>query len=189
LGFRSHTQKETSTASNPMEIWLLSLNTYREMSSSYKHVVGGVLKLKNTSGDGAKGVKKRPKDVDKSDQKHQPISVSSPKTPSHSTPTNASTKLLSNQTARWENRDDVPVDQSGITTSSEEMDSFRKFIEESRLSRMTPAERSFHLAQKRRQWERIQKSASKSHKEKVEAFNRYLNSLSEHFDIPRVGPG
>ena len=72
---------------------------------------------------------------------------------------------------------------------SEEMDSFRKFIEEARLSRMTPAEKSFHLAQKRRQWERIQKSASKSHKEKVETFNRYLNSLSEHFDIPRVGPG
>jgi protein FAM32A len=31
--------------------------------------------------------------------------------------------------------------------------------------------------------------ASKSHKEKVAEFNEYLGKLSEHHDIPKVGPG
>ena len=35
----------------------------------------------------------------------------------------------------------------------------------------------------------IEKMASRSHKEKVQAFNTHLSKLSEHYDIPRVGPG
>lgn len=34
--------------------------------------------------------------------------------------------------------------------------------------------------------ERILKKANKTHKEKVEDFNRHLDSLTEHFDIPKV---
>lgn len=34
--------------------------------------------------------------------------------------------------------------------------------------------------------ERILKKASLTHKEKVEEFNRHLDSLTEHFDIPKV---
>ena len=34
--------------------------------------------------------------------------------------------------------------------------------------------------------QRIEKLAAKSHKEKVAAFNKHLDSISEHFDIPRV---
>lgn len=37
--------------------------------------------------------------------------------------------------------------------------------------------------------EKIRKEASKTHKEKVSEFNRYLENLSEHHDIPKVGPG
>ncbi|KAI9219532.1 hypothetical protein BC828DRAFT_349275, partial [Blastocladiella britannica] len=36
------------------------------------------------------------------------------------------------------------------------------------------------------QKERIEKLAAKSHKEKVDEYNKYLSSLSEHHDIPRV---
>lgn len=32
-------------------------------------------------------------------------------------------------------------------------------------------------------------SLTKSHKEKVEDFNRYLSKLSDHYDVPKVGPG
>jgi protein FAM32A len=28
-----------------------------------------------------------------------------------------------------------------------------------------------------------------SHKEKVAEFNKYLENLSEHHDLPKVGPG
>ena len=34
--------------------------------------------------------------------------------------------------------------------------------------------------------QKIEKLAAKSHKEKVAAFNKHLDSISEHFDIPRV---
>lgn len=37
--------------------------------------------------------------------------------------------------------------------------------------------------------ERIAKAAAKSHKEKVSEFNSKLEQLSEHYDIPKVGPG
>jgi len=41
----------------------------------------------------------------------------------------------------------------------------------------------------RKQVEKIKIVASKTHKEKVEEFNKYLGTLSEHHDIPKVGPG
>lgn len=34
--------------------------------------------------------------------------------------------------------------------------------------------------------ERVSKEAKRSHKDKVDAFNEHLSSLSEHHDIPKV---
>ncbi|KAH8552319.1 hypothetical protein BGW37DRAFT_466906 [Umbelopsis sp. PMI_123] len=53
----------------------------------------------------------------------------------------------------------------------------------------TPAELKFEETQRRRQEEKIRRSAEKSHKEKVAEFNQKLEELSEHYDIPKVGPG
>ncbi|CAO3668517.1 unnamed protein product [Umbelopsis ramanniana] len=53
----------------------------------------------------------------------------------------------------------------------------------------TPAELKFEETQRRRQEEKIRRSAEKSHKEKVAEFNDKLEQLSEHYDIPKVGPG
>lgn len=36
---------------------------------------------------------------------------------------------------------------------------------------------------------RAEESAETSHRQKIEKFNKYLNGLSEHYDIPKVGPG
>lgn len=55
--------------------------------------------------------------------------------------------------------------------------------------KMTEAERKFEEVRKKRMHQRIAKEARTSHKEKVDAFNKYLGSLSEHHDIPKVGPG
>eukprot|EP00798_Chlamydomonas_sp_ICE-L_P021516 gene21516-28500_t len=41
----------------------------------------------------------------------------------------------------------------------------------------------------RKEEERLRKLAGKSHKDRVNEFNEYLGSLSEHHDIPKVGPG
>ncbi|KAJ3188925.1 hypothetical protein HDU85_004641 [Gaertneriomyces sp. JEL0708] len=53
----------------------------------------------------------------------------------------------------------------------------------------TEAELKFEEVQRKRQAERIKKTAAKSHKERVAEYNKYLESLSEHYDIPKVGPG
>ncbi|KAJ7293151.1 hypothetical protein C8J57DRAFT_1111396 [Mycena rebaudengoi] len=55
--------------------------------------------------------------------------------------------------------------------------------------RKTEAERRFEEVQKRRLAERVSKLANKTHKDRVSEFNAHLESLSEHHDIPKVGPG
>lgn len=37
--------------------------------------------------------------------------------------------------------------------------------------------------------DRLKREGVKTHKERVEELNRYLSSLSEHHDMPRIGPG
>jgi len=54
---------------------------------------------------------------------------------------------------------------------------------------LTKAERDFERAQKQRELELIQKKIAKTHRQRVEEFNAYLGNLTEHNDIPRVGPG
>ncbi|XP_077549584.1 protein FAM32A-like isoform X2 [Haemaphysalis longicornis] len=50
----------------------------------------------------------------------------------------------------------------------------------------TKAEKAFQKMQEKRQIERIMEKASKTHKQRVEEFNRHLDSLTEHYDIPKV---
>ncbi len=73
-----------------------------------------------------------------------------------------------------------PASPSAEGTSSNLTESGRK---------MTEAERKFEEVRRKRMHQRIAKEARTSHKDKVDAFNSYLSSLSEHHDIPKVGPG
>lgn len=50
----------------------------------------------------------------------------------------------------------------------------------------TNAEKAFKTSQSKIAEERILKKASKTHKQRVEEFNKHLDSLSEHYDIPKV---
>ncbi|KAK3437419.1 hypothetical protein EUGRSUZ_C02104 [Eucalyptus grandis] len=54
---------------------------------------------------------------------------------------------------------------------------------------LTPAERRFLQQREKIELERLAKMASKSHRDRVQEFNQYLANLSEHYDIPKVGPG
>nr|XP_042128613.1 protein FAM32A-like [Peromyscus maniculatus bairdii] len=54
------------------------------------------------------------------------------------------------------------------------------------LDKRTPAQVAFGKMQEKRQMERILKKASKTHKQRVEDFNRHLDTLTEHYDIPKV---
>ncbi|CAM6086690.1 unnamed protein product [Calypogeia fissa] len=53
----------------------------------------------------------------------------------------------------------------------------------------TPAEKVYDEQRTRLEMKRLAKVASKSHRQKIEEFNQYLANLSEHYDIPKVGPG
>ncbi|KAL4402324.1 nucleolar protein [Malassezia pachydermatis] len=53
----------------------------------------------------------------------------------------------------------------------------------------TKAEQKFEEVQRKRLHEQARKEAGKTHKDKVESFNAYLESLSEHHDMPKIGPG
>ncbi|KAI4535019.1 hypothetical protein MG293_015879 [Ovis ammon polii] len=54
------------------------------------------------------------------------------------------------------------------------------------LDKRTPAQVAFEKVQEKRQMERVLKKASTTHKQRVEEFNRHLDMLSEHYDIPKV---
>ncbi|KAM6498540.1 hypothetical protein JOM56_006488 [Amanita muscaria] len=56
-------------------------------------------------------------------------------------------------------------------------------------SRKTEAEKRFEETQRQRLAQKVAKLALKTHKDRVAEFNKQLETLSEHHDIPKVGPG
>ncbi|KAJ6258951.1 hypothetical protein Dda_5846 [Drechslerella dactyloides] len=77
------------------------------------------------------------------------------------------------------------------TEGGDDAESSKAKVTEPPLPRYTKteAERKFEEARKKKLDQVLLKEASKSHKEKVEEFNKYLSNLSEHHDMPRIGPG
>ncbi|EHA52466.1 hypothetical protein MCOR27_011181 [Pyricularia oryzae] len=62
------------------------------------------------------------------------------------------------------------------------------------LRRKTETERRFEEAKRKKLLEMAQSAAAKpellkTHKERVEELNTYLSKLSEHHDMPKIGPG
>lgn len=53
----------------------------------------------------------------------------------------------------------------------------------------TEAEKRRDKALATRKEEGVKKLAEKSYRQRVEEYNKYLSTLSEHHDIPKVGPG
>jgi protein FAM32A len=64
-----------------------------------------------------------------------------------------------------------------------------ELIREEDYDHRTTAEKKFDLIRAGREAERKKKTNTRSHREKIENFNKELAALPEHFDIPRVGPG
>lgn len=54
---------------------------------------------------------------------------------------------------------------------------------------LTPAERRYIEQRERIDVKRLAKTANKSHRDRIQDFNQYLANMSEHYDIPKVGPG
>ncbi|AQK67802.1 Retrovirus-related Pol polyprotein LINE-1 [Zea mays] len=54
---------------------------------------------------------------------------------------------------------------------------------------LTPAERRYIEQKRKIDMQKLAKVANKSHRDRIQDFNQYLANLSEHYDIPKVGPG
>ena len=79
--------------------------------------------------------------------------------------------------------------QQAITETHSKTEEGEKVPEHIVKKYKTPSEISFDLVKKKRVFDRIERKLESSHKEKIEKFNKGLSKLSDHFDIPRVGPG
>ncbi|KAM6555215.1 hypothetical protein CsatB_002234 [Cannabis sativa] len=54
---------------------------------------------------------------------------------------------------------------------------------------MTAAEKRYIEQRETIDNQRLAKTANKSHRDRIQDFNQYLANMSEHYDIPKVGPG
>lgn len=54
---------------------------------------------------------------------------------------------------------------------------------------LTPAERKYLEQWEKLNIKRLAKEAKKSHRDRIQEFNRFLANLTEYYDIPKVGPG
>ncbi|XP_034563615.1 protein FAM32A-like [Notolabrus celidotus] len=72
--------------------------------------------------------------------------------------------------------------EQAVTSQNDEEVNTKKLY----LDKRTPAQVAFDKTQEKRQMERILNKASKTHKHRVEDFNRHLDNLTEHYDIPKV---
>uniref|UniRef100_A0A804NVN1 CGI-like protein n=1 Tax=Zea mays TaxID=4577 RepID=A0A804NVN1_MAIZE len=52
-----------------------------------------------------------------------------------------------------------------------------------------PSERRYMEQKQKIGMKKMGKVANKSYKDRMQDFNQYLANLSEHYDIPKVGPG
>jgi len=75
------------------------------------------------------------------------------------------------------------VEKVEITTQQEQGEKTQPVV---KYDHLTKAERKFREIQEKQKMKRIVERASTTHRDRVEEFNRHLDSLSEHYDIPKV---
>uniref|UniRef100_A0A0D9VKI4 Protein FAM32A-like n=1 Tax=Leersia perrieri TaxID=77586 RepID=A0A0D9VKI4_9ORYZ len=132
--------------------------------SEYQNVVGGRLKLKGKALDVKEGgVKKKKK-------KHRREESSE----------------VGHGELHQGGSSEVQADPNELTEAD-------KMGEEGNLQddydHLTPAERRYMEQKQRIDTHKLAKVANKSHRDRIQDFNQYLANLSEHYDIPKVGPG
>ncbi|GAB7352320.1 hypothetical protein MBLNU459_g2768t1 [Dothideomycetes sp. NU459] len=140
------------------------------MPSSDYTSTGGGLKLKGAKNAGVD--KKRKKKSNKEQDKLAP----------QDTPGNTSARTTS----------DVAESGTKVSQALEDEESRDKQEMDPREVRdfgKTEAERRHEERRRKRLDERLKREGVKTHKERVEALNKYLSTLSEHHDMPRIGPG
>jgi protein FAM32A len=137
-------------------------------SSDYTTATGGALKLKGAGIDKKKKKKKPKTTIESTKPAEEP-----------------STAVAKRTTAD----DDARKSPSGTPGRSLSPDTAERSIKEGGGRQKTEAERRHDEMRRKRMEERLKKEGVKTHKEKVEELNKYLSGLSEHHDMPKIGPG
>ena len=75
------------------------------------------------------------------------------------------------------------------TMAEEESNDGEKSKGASYLESMTSAERRYMGQRQKLDMQKMAKTSNKSHRDRLSEFNQYLANMSEHYDIPKVGPG
>ncbi|KAF1918511.1 hypothetical protein BDU57DRAFT_515340 [Ampelomyces quisqualis] len=135
-------------------------------SSDYTTAIGGGLKLKGAGID-KKKKKKKPKPTEDASESSKPTTTEVAK------------------------RDDDAADKSPSHTPGRSLspEKAEQSLKEAGGRRKTEAERRHDEMRRKRMEERMKREGVKTHKEKVEELNKYLSGLSEHHDMPKIGPG
>ncbi|KAF8863896.1 DUF1754-domain-containing protein [Acephala macrosclerotiorum] len=141
-------------------------------SDDYQPVIRGALKLKGSTPSGVtkkkkKKKKKKPKTVDGEPSSSKQSALQKALEDEDSVAGKEITK-----------KDGEDIDEGEL-----------KELEERGNDGKTASERAREEMRRKRLHERLQKEGVKTHKERVEELNKYLSNLSEHHDMPRIGPG
>ncbi|KAF2483931.1 hypothetical protein BDY17DRAFT_322821 [Neohortaea acidophila] len=146
-------------------------------SSEYANAVRGGLKLKGAKDSG--GVKKH-----KKKEKKQSLSKSHADPPVTDTNRAEEEEKAESESALQK----ALLDEDGLDEDAMEGDGAGALRSESGVGK-TEAQRRHEERRKKRLDERLKREGVKTHKERVEELNKYLSNLSEHHDMPRIGPG
>jgi protein FAM32A len=84
---------------------------------------------------------------------------------------------------KTETETDAPPTRSLSPSAAEQA------MKESGGRKKTEAEKRHEEYRRKRLEEKLKREGVKTHKEKVEELNKYLSGLSEHHDMPKIGPG
>ncbi|KAF7843119.1 protein FAM32A-like [Senna tora] len=135
--------------------------------SAYDNVVGGKLKLKGKALDvKAGGVKKKKKNKKNQNQISE---------------TTESEFLAGGSTEQAEDFNDQDINDGNKLNGEGKAAHYDDHL--------TPAERRYIEQREKLDVHRLAKISNKSHRDRIQDFNQYLANMSEHYDIPKVGPG
>lgn len=142
--------------------------------SGYENVVGGKLKLKGKALDvKAGGVKKKKKKKQQETQHQDPVSEV---IESELSAGEGAAAALSNEPIEDEINDESKLSEEGKEAAPYD-------------HQLTPAEKRYIEQREQIDVKKLAKTANKSHRDRIQDFNQYLANMSEHYDIPKVGPG
>nr|OQO27643.1 hypothetical protein B0A51_04411 [Rachicladosporium sp. CCFEE 5018] len=148
-------------------------------SSDYKNTISGGLKLKGAGVTKPKHKKSKPKSTT--------ASTAAPKTSESAVDATGPVPDETEREAASTLNRALADEEADTALTLPERDEVH--AQQGRGDGKTETQRRHEETRRKRLDERLKKEGVKTHKERVEALNKYLSGLSEHHDMPRIGPG